>query len=958
MSKRSSLLSPNRHSGFQQIPELEDGNLPMTNPNDATIDIPLSTVSSRIGARRTDAIPSPAAAIFSPGSPTEKTSMFKQHAGGRRRKVDPQDVARHIHDEDDTITKMGELYNKILNFSIVTRYFVYVLPLALMIAVPIVIGATVSQTANFGGVRIVWIFTWVEIVWLSLWISKLASKSLPFVFQFLCGIVSSGVRKYALVLKSLEIPLSLAGWALASLATFKPLMTLNPDQKNSGQTTPTDWENIMGNILGAFMVAALIYLGEKLLVQLISIGYHRQQFESKIRESKHNVYLLSLLYDASRTLFREYCPEFAEEDYLINDSIDLPKSRMGSGGHHARSGSATPLRLLQNIGRVGDKVTAAFGNVAHEVTGKAVFNPTAAHSIVVEALEKNRSSEALAKRIWMSLVVEGKESLYQEDIVEVLGSERDIEARECFAALDRDGNGDVSLDEMILTVTEYGRERKAIASSLHDVDSAINVLDNMLCIIVFIITIFVFVAFLNSSFATTLATAGTALLSLSFVFATTAQEVLGSCIFLFVKHPFDVGDRVDISDSQLIVERISLLYTVFKELKTHKTTQVANIVLNTVWIDNISRSKAMREQLSVFISFDTSLEDIQLLRDEVQNFVLDKENSRDFQPEVEVEVTSIASMDKMELKVEIRHKSNWSNEAVRAARRSKFMCALVLALRKVPIYAPGGGGAALGSSDQPSYSVAISDMEAAARREAFSTAKAAKRLVPPAQVDGVKSSAQNTETFGSLSTSIPAVSVLRNRSTSIHNTTASNTVAIPPETRALNTLNARSPASDPARDWETSNSPNISAADQRINDIEEVRDVLRRQSTRGKRRTLDSPGFRSGAPGPGIITITEPNTQTYHDYVASQGPASVGPRLPIRPANEGFGARFDPFQQEPPQSEAIPPKTPPKTRALPSGTKKLSPKASSYWDQPSKDGSPNVGQGKNNSFAMEKEVVQ
>jgi small-conductance mechanosensitive channel len=140
------------------------------------------------------------------------------------------------------------------------------------------------------------------------------------------------------------------------------------------------------------------------------------------------------------------------------------------------------------------------------------------------------------------------------------------------------------------------------------------------------------------------------------VFSVTAQEVLGSCIFLFVKHPFDVGDRVDINSEQLAVERISLLYTVFKQVTTHKTTQVPNIVLNTVWIDNISRSKAMREQLQMYISFDTTLEDIQLLRNEMQNFVLDKENSRDFQPEIDVEVTGIASMDKMELKVEIRHK--------------------------------------------------------------------------------------------------------------------------------------------------------------------------------------------------------------------------------------------------------------------------------------------------------------
>ena len=143
---------------------------------------------------------------------------------------------------------------------------------------------------------------------------------------------------------------------------------------------------------------------------------------------------------------------------------------------------------------------------------------------------------------------------------------------------------------------------------------------------------------------------------MSFVFATTAQEVLGSCIFLFVKHPFDVGDRVDIGDEQLVVERISLLFTVFKRIKTHKTTQVPNIVLNGVWIDNVTRSKAMREQLLMYISFDTTIEDIQLLKNEMQNFVLYRENSRDFQPEIDVEVTGIASMDKLELKVEIKHK--------------------------------------------------------------------------------------------------------------------------------------------------------------------------------------------------------------------------------------------------------------------------------------------------------------
>lgn len=113
---------------------------------------------------------------------------------------------------------------------------------------------------------------------------------------------------------------------------------------------------------------------------------------------------------------------------------------------------------------------------------------------------------------------------------------------------------------------------------------------------------------------------------------------------------------MDIGTDQLIVEHISLLYTVFKRVDTHKLTQVPNIVLNTLWIQNISRSKAMREQLSMYIHFDTTLEDIQLLKNEMQAFVLDKENCRDFQPDIDVEVTGISEMNKLELRVEIKHK--------------------------------------------------------------------------------------------------------------------------------------------------------------------------------------------------------------------------------------------------------------------------------------------------------------
>ncbi|KAH6667119.1 hypothetical protein B0J14DRAFT_676771 [Halenospora varia] len=271
------------------------------------------------------------------------------------------------------------------------------------------------------------------------------------------------------------------------------------------------------------------------------------------------------------------------------------------------------------------------------------------------ALEKTRSSEVLAKRLWMSFVVEGKEALYAENVREVLGSAYKEEADEAFAALDQDENGDISLNEMIMKVVESGRGREAVSA----------------------------IAFQDTNFVTTLATAGTTLLSLSFVFAATTEEFLASCIFLFIKHPFDVGDRVDIIGPEkefLVVEQISLLFTVFKRIDSMKMVQVPNIVPNNLWIENITRSRAMKEQLDIFISFDTSLENIDVLRKEMENFVRNPDNSRGFQSDIVLEATGIA------------------------ARRSKFMCALVLALRKVSIYCPGGGAEPLGGPTNPGYS--------------------------------------------------------------------------------------------------------------------------------------------------------------------------------------------------------------------------------------------------------------
>lgn len=775
-------------------------------------DIPLETVVSH----------TPQSPSSSQNEKSEKPNMFTR---GRRKlvMVDSRTGAPlpppRVQEEKTALNRMGRFYTKVLNYSIVTRYMIYVAPVALLLAIPIILSQTGAITGSIGGTKQKLFWIWIEIIWLSFWVMKIIAHFIPNVFEFLVGVVSPGVKKYVQLLRAVEKPLSFVLWMIVNQATFPTLVIPLPPKEPIDPNKPREpaWIGTMRSVLLALLVCTIIILAERVLIQLISISYHRKQFDDKIKESKRNIYLLGILYDTSRSLFPAYCNEFAEEDYIIQDTIlDLGFGSRKGTIKHGRTGSRTPLRLIQEVGRdagrIGDKITSVFGTIASEITGKKVFDTNSAHSIVITALERNKSAEALARRIWMSMVVEGKNELYREDLVEVMGPSREDEAEECFAAIDRDGNGDISLEEMILTVTDFARQRKSINSSMHDVDQAINALDGLIMAIALVICIFVFIAFLAPAFRATLATSATALLSLSFVFATTAQEVLGSCIFLFVKHPYDIGDRVDITTQELTVEHIQLLYTIFKRVSNGKTVQIPNIVLNTLWVENITRSKAMREQVSVFCDFTTSFEDINLLKQEMLNFVRDPVNAREFHPDIDIEVVSIAEMNKLELLVEIRHKSNWANESLRAARRSKFMCALVVALRKVPINGPAGADAVLGTQEKPTWSVAVPPTEAIAAYQKFLDSADASRLQPLNQ-------SKREDTGASTGINLPGAN----------------------EGNAISSLNNRKPGLDPIRDetWEArgddASTIGRSSTDQRP-DLDEARGLLRKASSCGKRK--------------------------------------------------------------------------------------------------------------------------
>ncbi len=151
------------------------------------------------------------------------------------------------------------------------------------------------------------------------------------------------------------------------------------------------------------------------------------------------------------------------------------------------------------------------------------------------------------------------------------------EADACFAAFDKDLNGDVSMEELEMVCNEIHLEKKAIAASLKDLDSVIRKLDRVFVFIVVVIAAIVFVSIISGSAAAALGSAGTTILGLAWMLQATAQEFLQSIIFVFVKHPFDVGDRVTVYGNtgsnmrgdDYYVQEVSLLYTEFKKMEGH-----------------------------------------------------------------------------------------------------------------------------------------------------------------------------------------------------------------------------------------------------------------------------------------------------------------------------------------------------------------------------------------------------
>ncbi|KAI1745980.1 hypothetical protein F4680DRAFT_442251 [Xylaria scruposa] len=563
-------------------------------------------------------------------------------------------------------SKLRDAYQLVKNLPRFIRYFLYSLPVTTILLIPILLGIFLDPGSQAviggpGGVQLLWFGIWLEVVWLSLWAARITTSAMPYVLGLFGKITGSGhYSKWRDVGRQLELHLALFLWLLAILVSFLPIMNNHkvPARVPDESDTPYPdirWVDVVNKVIIAFFVLAVLNFVEKILIQWIAYSFHQRTYSNRIEVNKQSIAYLVHLYEHSK-------------DRLVSEEAVM--------GARAGSGTKTPLGLIANNAReVATKLGDLTNRVAGDFTGRQIKLSNHPRKVVSELLRNSNTAQVLARRLFRTYVQNESDVLTPADLNPAFPNSESAEA--AFMVFDRDLNGDVSMEELEAFVDEVHREKKAIAASVKDLDSVITKLDRVFFVIIFIIAVIVFISTISPYTAAALASAGSAVLGLAWVLQATAQEFLQSIIFVFVKHPFDVGDRVTIygntgttlQGDDYYVTEISLLYTEFKKMQGH-IVQAPNSVLNTLFILNHRRSGSLADIFTLQIKYGTPSSVITELEARMTEYVL--ANKRDYTSKIITELVSFEKACSMTVNFICFHKSSFQNELLRLTRHNRF----------------------------------------------------------------------------------------------------------------------------------------------------------------------------------------------------------------------------------------------------------------------------------------------
>lgn len=97
------------------------------------------------------------------------------------------------------------------------------------------------------------------------------------------------------------------------------------------------------------------------------------------------------------------------------------------------------------------------------------------------------------------------------------------------------------------------RERRALALTLNDTKTAVDKLHHMVNVIFGILILILWLIVLGIATSKFFVFVSSQIVVVAFIFGNTCKTIFEALIFLFVMHPFDVGDRCEIDGMQVML---------------------------------------------------------------------------------------------------------------------------------------------------------------------------------------------------------------------------------------------------------------------------------------------------------------------------------------------------------------------------------------------------------------------
>ncbi|KAJ3695568.1 hypothetical protein LUZ60_000945 [Juncus effusus] len=425
--------------------------------------------------------------------------------------------------------------------------------------------------------------------------------------------------------------------------------------------------NYVTRALSSLLIGSFLWVLKTFLMKMLASSFHMKAFFDRIQESIYHQYILQTLsgpplmelaekvgpVKSGRLSFRKTGKNKTKEEQVTIDLSKLQKLNQGKV-------SAWTMKGLINV-----ISTSGLSTLTNEMES---FEEDGTEK---KEIDSEHEAKAAAYRIFKNVAKPWHKYIEERDLLRFLTREEVDIIMPLFEGAPETGK--IKKSALRNWVVKAYLDRRALALSLNDTKTAVRQLHNLLSFVVIIISIIIALLLLEIASTKVLFVISSQLLVVVFIFGNSCKMVFEAIIFVFIMHPFDVGDRCVVDGVQMVVEEMNILTTVFLRYDNEKI-YYPNSVLAVKPISNYYRSPNMTDKIEFAIAMSTSVESIGLLKTKIKEHLEAKPNH--WNPTHSFIVQDIVDQNKLKIALVVKHTMNFQNIIEKNARRTELMIVL------------------------------------------------------------------------------------------------------------------------------------------------------------------------------------------------------------------------------------------------------------------------------------------